>query len=362
MTGLTVNLGERSYPIYISLDFNDLAKVISSSKAGKVLVVTDSNVDTLYSEHCFEVINKTGLRCTKFVFPAGEASKNLGTVGGIYQHCKENGFERQDMIIALGGGVVGDLAGFAAATYLRGINFVQVPTSLIAQCDSSVGGKVGVDFQGGKNLVGAFYQPKAVYIDVNTLNTLPEREFVSGFAEVIKHGAIQDKDFFRYLEDNCEEILARKEGVMSYVVRTNCSIKARIVEIDEKESDLRAILNFGHTVGHAIESVLDFSLLHGECIALGMISACNIAENLGIADKQNLERIMKLLSNLKLPTYYKGLNIERVYKQMYLDKKISGGKLNFILPRKIGEVVQSNEVPESMIIQSIEALLQEGGS
>lgn len=356
MTGLNVNLGDRSYKIQITNGFDGLGKVLSPLKQGKALLVTDSNIDKLYSEYCMEQIRSIGAKATKFVFPAGEKSKNLETIKDIYRVCKENKFERHDTIVALGGGVVGDLAGFAASTYLRGVNLVQVPTSLVAQCDSSVGGKVGVDFEGAKNLVGNFYQPRLVYINIDTLKSLPEREYISGLAEVIKHGIIQDLDFFRYLEDNITGILAREEGVLSYVVRTNCTIKARIVEIDEKESYLRAILNFGHTVGHAIESVLEFSLLHGECVSLGMVAASDISRSMKLMSSSDIDRIKGLLKNLNLPTSYKDIEAQKVLKQMYLDKKISGGRLNFILPKRIGEVVQFNEVPEETILRAIKQL------
>lgn len=356
MTGLTVNLGERSYPIHISSGFNNIGKVVASIRPGKVLVVTDSNVEKFHASSCIEEIQKEGREVFKFVFPAGEGSKNLSTVKEIYSVCMENKFERKDAIIALGGGVAGDIAGFAAATYLRGVNFIQVPTSLIAQCDSSVGGKVGVDFEGGKNLVGSFYQPNAVFININTLKTLPEREYVSGLAEVIKHSIIQDKDFFRYLEENTDGILNRSDEVLSYVVKINCSIKAKVVELDEREDYLRAILNFGHTVGHAIESVLNFSLLHGECISLGIAAACSIARKLGIVSKRDTERIIALLSDMRLPVVYKNLDTEKVYNQMYFDKKISEGKLNFILPKRIGEVIQCNDVPQDVIKESIKEL------
>ncbi len=356
MTGLTVNLGERSYPIHISSGFDNIGKVVASIRPGKVLVVTDSNVERLHANSCIEEIRKEGLEVLKFVFPAGEVSKNLGTVKEIYSVCMENKFERKDTIVALGGGVAGDIAGFAAATYLRGVNFIQVPTSLIAQCDSSVGGKVGVDFEGGKNLIGSFYQPNAVFININTLKTLPEREYISGLAEVIKHSVIKDKDFFRYLEENTDEILNRRDEVLSYVIKINCSIKSKVVETDERENYLRAILNFGHTVGHAIESVLNFSLLHGECISLGIAAACSIARKMSIVSKQDTERIIALLSGMRLPVVYKNLDTEKVYNQMFFDKKISEGKLNFILPKRIGEVIQCNDIPKDVIKEAIKQL------
>jgi 3-dehydroquinate synthase len=357
MKEVSVNLEDRSYKIYIASDFDHLIEKIKSFKLGsKALIVTDSNVDRLYSQECYDLIGEAGLEVSKFVFPAGETGKNLDTVKDIYQACMENKFERQDTIIALGGGVVGDIAGFAAATYLRGINFIQLPTSLIAQCDSSVGGKTGVDFQGGKNLVGAFYQPKAVYINVNALKTLPEREYISGLAEVVKHAVILDKQFFDFLEEKAEEILSRDSEVLENIVGINCSIKARVVESDEKENNLRAILNFGHTIGHAIESVLNFSLLHGECVALGMVAACHIASKIEILDKREAYRVINLLERLKLPVKCENLDMAAVHKQMAYDKKNTAGKINFILPKKIGEVERLSNVREEIVLESIKAL------
>jgi len=225
------------------------------------------------------------------------------------------------------------------------------------KCDSSVGGKVGVDFERGKNLVGAFYQPKVVYINVDALKTLPEREYISGFAEVIKHGVIQDAEFFTYLEENVDEIQKRNNDVLAYVVRNNCSIKARVVELDERENYLRAILNFGHTVGHAIESVLEFSLLHGECVALGIVAACSISRTMGLINEEENKKIVNLLQKFKLPTHYNNLDVQKVYEQMLFDKKMSSGKLNFILPKRIGEVVQCNEINENIIKDSIQRLV-----
>lgn len=357
MSGLIVNLGERSYQIHISPSFENLSEILVPYKQSKVLVVTDSNVDGLYSNLCIEQIEKAGLQAFKFVFPAGEESKNLKTVSDIYKYCKENKFERKDIIIALGGGVAGDMAGFAAATYLRGIDFIQVPTSVIAQCDSSVGGKVGVDFEGSKNIIGAFHQPKTVYININTLKTLPEREFISGLAEVVKHGVIRDEDFFKYLEENVRGILHKREDTLSHIVKTNCSIKAGVVEIDERESGLRAILNFGHTVGHAVESESGFALLHGECVSLGMAAACSIAKKMGMLDNEASDRVVSLLERLNLPVRHKGLDVERVFAQMYYDKKIAGGRLTFVLPVRIGEVVQSREVSDGIIKEAIMELM-----
>ncbi len=355
---LTVNLGERSYVIYISSSFDNLNKIFKPYKSLKALIISDSNVSQFYTRSCMEQLEEAGLKVFANAFPAGEESKNLDTVKSIYRVCKDIRLERCDVLVALGGGVVGDVAGFAAATYLRGIDFVQIPTSLLAQCDSSVGGKVGVDFEGAKNLVGAFYQPKAVYINVNTLRTLPKREFVSGLAEVVKHGIIGDENLFGYLEENYEGFLSQKEEILQHVIKTNCSIKSRIIEQDERENQLRAVLNLGHTVGHAIESVLGFSLLHGECVSLGMAAACNVSREMGVISGQDADRITRLLSKFGLPVNYKNLEVDNVINQMSLDKKISGGKLNFILPERIGSVIQCKEIPEDIIRRSVCMILK----
>lgn len=368
MAELLVNLGDRSYQIHIYSSFDEISDTLKFAKSNcRVLVVTDTNVDKFHSDALIEHLRKLKLEVFKTVIQAGEESKNLDTVVKIYELCREKRFERKDVIIALGGGVIGDIAGFAASTYLRGINFVQIPTTIIAVSDSSVGGKTGVDFGGSKNLVGAFYQPKSVFINVSTLKTLPEREYISGFAEVVKHAVIErtviqncgeniEFSFFEYLEENVDKILSRDIEVLSYMIKVNCLVKAKVIELDERESNLRAVLNYGHTIGHAIESSLGFKLYHGECVSLGMVAADNIAVRLGLLSRTDEERINKLLLALGLPTSYSGLNVDEIVTQMQYDKKISEGKINFILPKKIGEVVQCNEVDEGTIKDAVKQL------
>ncbi|HHW47044.1 MAG TPA: 3-dehydroquinate synthase [Clostridiaceae bacterium] len=341
MVKLNINLKDRSYPIYIDTDFNSIGKCIQSAGVnGKIVVVTDSNVDKLYSGKCVDILTASGFEVYKYVFEAGEKSKNLNTIKEIYKFLIEMKLDRGSALMALGGGVVGDITGFAAATFLRGISFIQVPTSLLAQADSSVGGKVGVDFEGSKNIIGAFYQPKLIYINVNALATLPERELKSGLAEVIKHGIIADRSFYEYIEQNLNKIIDLDENSLQYVVKTNCMIKGKVVEQDEKESHLRAILNFGHTIGHAVESVSNFELLHGECVSIGMVGAFKIAEYMGMVDKKVTKRISDTLTLAGLPVKITGLDIEKVYEQMFYDKKIRNSRLTFILPKDIGEVIQ----------------------
>ncbi|MCX7923237.1 MAG: 3-dehydroquinate synthase [Clostridia bacterium] len=348
MIKLNINLADRSYPIYVTTGYEGIGKAIASARlGGKIVLITDSNVDKHQSQDCMNALATSGYEVNKYVISAGEKSKNLNTVSEIYKFLVDLKLERNSTLIALGGGVVGDITGFVASTFLRGINFVQVPTSLLAQADSSVGGKVGVDFEGHKNIVGAFYQPKFVYINVNTLRTLPKRELQSGLAEVVKHGIIRDADFYEYIDYNINRIFSFDEAVLQYMTKVNCSIKGNVVEQDEKESDLRAILNFGHTIGHAIESVSNFELLHGECVSLGMIGALKLACYLEMIDNGVVEKVKNTLEKIGLPVRLYGIDVDKVYNQMFFDKKVKKNKLVFVLPKKIGEVIQcslDNEV------------------
>ena len=355
MIKLNVNLNERSYPIYITTDYSDLKSSLNNAKInGKLVVITDTNVDKYQSHECMEALKGYEGEVHKYVIPAGEKSKNLDTVKDIYEFLINLKLDRNSTLVALGGGVVGDITGFAAATFLRGINFVQIPTSLLAQSDSSVGGKVGVDFNGSKNIIGAFYQPKFVYININTLRTLPKRELQAGLAEVVKHGIIQDAEFFDYIDYNVNKIFSFDESVLQYMTKVNCSIKGSVVEKDEKESGLRANLNFGHTIGHAIETVMNFELLHGECVALGMVAAFKLAEYLEMVDSDLVDKVRNTLMKIGLPVKLENIDVDKVYNQMFFDKKIKGNKLNFILPRKvIGEVIQCTVDDEELIKRAI---------
>ncbi|HHV28669.1 3-dehydroquinate synthase [Acetivibrio mesophilus] len=361
MLKLNVNLQDRSYPIYINTDYAQIDKCIHSARlTGKLVLITDTNVDRYQAQECEKAFFEAGYEISKFAIPAGEENKNLETVRDIYKYLLSLKLDRSATLIALGGGVVGDITGFAAATFLRGINFVQIPTTLLAQSDSSVGGKVGVDFEGSKNIVGAFYQPKFVYINVNSLKTLPERELRSGLAEVVKHGIIMDDEFYEYIDYNVHKIFNYDESVLQYIAKKNCSIKASVVEKDEKEGDLRAILNFGHTIGHAIETVMDFSLLHGECVSLGIIGAMRMSQYLEMIDEHTVNRVKGTLEKIGLPTRLEGIDVDSVYRQMFYDKKIKGNKLTFVLPRKkIGEVIQCTIDDEDLIKRVIASLGEE---
>jgi len=358
MSIVNVNIPRKEYKIHIHDSFNNLAEVVVDlCKGCKVMVITDSNIDALFSQICMKEIEKVGAFPFKHVFASGEGNKNLGTVNKIYKSCLKNKFERDDVILALGGGVTGDIAGFVAATYMRGIKFIQVPTSVLAQCDSSIGGKVGVDFEGVKNIIGAFYQPKAVYINTNTLKTLPKREYFSGFGEIVKHAIIRDVSLFEYLENNVEAIRARDTELLSTVIEKNCQIKSEIVAIDEREAGLREILNFGHTIGHAVESEVDFSMLHGECVSIGMAGITNAAVRMGMLSTNDFNRIISLLQRLELPVIYKGLDSDEIYSLMHLDKKVKKGRINYIVPVKIGEVRITSDIDENIIKEALHDIL-----
>lgn len=350
MIKLNINLEERSYPIYIESSFESLGKCLTGSKLGKkAVLITDSNVDRFHSEECLNILKQNGFQIFKYVIEAGEKSKHLDTIRNVYEFLVQCKLDRSSTLLALGGGVVGDITGFAAATFLRGINFVQVPTSLLAQADSSVGGKVGVDFNGSKNIIGAFYQPRLVFINVNTLKTLPIRELNAGMAEIIKHGLIRDAEFFDFMDYNISRILSFDEDSLYYMTKMNCRIKGDVVEEDEKEQDIRAILNFGHTIGHAIESVSSFDLLHGECVSLGMAGAYYMARYMGMVEEAVVARVLGMLQRAGLPVRLPNMDIDKVYLQMFQDKKIINNKLNFILPKGIGEVVQCTIEDEVLI-------------
>ena len=355
MEKLYVNLGENSYDILFSDSFENLPKAMADINAPKkLLIVTDTNVEKLYADEVNGVLRENGYDTAVYAFKAGEENKGMDAILGICGACIEHEMDRKSLIVALGGGVVGDMAGFAAAIYMRGIDFVQVPTTLLSQSDSSVGGKTGIDFMESKNILGAFHQPKLVYINVATLKTLPEEQFVSGMGEVIKHGIIRDSDFFGYLENNSALIKTLDGETLIKMDKINCSIKAHVVEHDEKENGLRAILNFGHTIGHAVESAYDFKMTHGECVGIGMIAASYIAHKRGMIDAGVLERIENILREYGFRTRVKLPEKEEVLRFMQKDKKKIAGKLKFVLPVKIGEVEQTTDVTQEEIFAAFQ--------
>ena len=358
MKSVKVNLGSRSYRILIGVDLGDIGKALRTvSLSGRIMIVTNPRVDKLYSGQIGLSLKAAGFVVFKTVISEGERFKSQVSANRIYQQCLRYGLDRNSTILALGGGVIGDLAGFAASSYLRGINFVQVPTTLLAQVDSSVGGKVGINLPGGKNLIGAFYQPKLVYIDLKVLKTLPAREFANGLAEVIKYGMIYDKHFFAFLEKNMTK--NRQADILEKVVTRSCAIKALVVTKDEREKNLRAILNFGHTIGHALEGAAAYKgFTHGEAVAVGMVGAAIIANNVGLADSNLEKKLSSLLVRAGLPVSAKGQGLawKKLLGFMQKDKKVINERIRFILPLAIGKVTVEDSVPLQVIRQAIAEL------
>ncbi len=348
-----VNLSERSYTIAIGSDnLPDAgAFVVGLGKATHAVVITDTNVAQLHGQRCADSLIAAGIRVDLEVVPAGEPSKSIAKVDHLLQQLLAHGADRKSIVVAVGGGVVGDLAGFVAATYARGVAFVQVPTSLLAQVDSSVGGKVGVNLPGAKNMVGAFWQPLGVLIDTKTLDTLPTREYRAGLAEVVKYGVILDDAFFDYLEDHVDAINDRQADVMQVVIARCCQLKADVVEKDERETlGLRAVLNYGHTFAHAIEAEAGYGqFLHGEAVAIGMIAASRLAERMGRVDPQFTQRQYDLLVRLGLPVELPDLSPQVLIAAMARDKKVAHGQLRFVLPTRMGQVELVSDVsPEDV--------------
>ncbi|MGO8838305.1 MAG: 3-dehydroquinate synthase [Limisphaerales bacterium] len=354
MRTVSVQLGNRSYAIKIAPGLIDqLGRECARLKLGpRCAIITDTNVGRRFAKAAFNSLATTGFSSSLIVIPAGETAKSLKTVQTCYDLLAAHRLERKSFIVALGGGVVGDLAGFVAATYLRGIAFVQVPTTLLAQVDSSVGGKVGVNLKAGKNLVGAFYQPRLVLCDLDTLRTLPEREFRAGLAEVIKNGIIYDARLFAQLERDLPKLLRREPRTLAAVVARCCEIKADIVGQDETENGLRAILNFGHTIGHAIENISGYGKhLHGEAIAIGQVATAKLSSELTGLSGGDAGRIRDLFKRAGLPTQIKLKPAQRqkLLAAMRFDKKVSGGEIKFVLAKKIGRVEFGHKVSATLI-------------
>lgn len=336
---ITVHYNEKPiYDIALEKDFSKLAMKVSELgiSGRKLCIVTDSNVGELYADEVKNELEKTGNAVFVYTFRAGEASKNLNTVEDVYEYLIINKFDRKDMIVALGGGVVGDLAGFTAATYLRGIDFIQVPTSLLAQVDSSIGGKTGVDFRAYKNMVGAFHQPCLVYMNLSVLGSLSERLFNSGFGEIIKHGFIRDKEYYTWLKENIQHIKSHDYDALENMIAISCNIKRRVVELDPTEKGDRALLNFGHTLGHAIEKLKNFELYHGECVVLGMVAALEISRTRQLISDAEYEDAINTFKAYNFPVTVDGISVEDVIKVSKNDKKMDAGKIKFILLDRIG--------------------------
>lgn len=347
--------GKKSYDIILRDSFDDFLKQMEflEIEHKKVCIVTESNVAPIYLNNVYDLIASKAKKTISFSFEAGEKHKQLKTIEALYEELIINHFDRQDLLVALGGGVVGDMTGYAAATYLRGIDFVQVPTTLLSQVDSSIGGKTGVDFLQYKNMVGAFHQPKLVYINTATLRSLPEREYFSGMGEVIKHGLIKDRQYYDWIKENIAPIKAREHEALKEMIYQSCLIKGGVVERDPKEKGERALLNFGHTLGHAIEKLKDFSWLHGECVAAGCCLAAEISQMKGNLESSEVKDIEELFAQFDMKVDIKGLSIDDIVKTTKSDKKMVGDKIKFVLLKEIGEAyidmsVTDDEMKEAL--------------
>ena len=351
MRKVKVELGTNSYEIYVGSGL--LAQtgrwLKESGFSGKLVIITDPTVKGLYGEALNQSLDKDGFSVITLLVPEGEEQKSLETAGRLYHELTNCYAERTTPILALGGGVIGDLTGFVAATYQRGVPLIQIPTTLLAQVDSSIGGKVAVDHGQLKNKIGAFYQPRLVIADINTLKTLPTNELANGLAEVIKSAAIQNKEFFAFLEKNLDRIKSLDEGALEEIVFQSVKIKAEIVEKDEKDLGLRSVLNYGHTIGHAIESVSDFKVEHGRAVAIGMLAAARISNKMGILDENELIRLKGVIEKAGLPIDMPSLEVEKIIQAMKHDKKVRQDKIRFVLLKSIGSVFITDEVSPSLV-------------
>ena len=353
MQTLIVNLGERSYPIHVGAGIlEQIGELLQQAGlSGKVAIVTNPVVAQLYLDVVHDSLCRAGFDVLPVLVPDGEEHKTLTSLALIFDRLIAGRLERKSCVLALGGGVIGDLAGLAAATYLRGIPYVQVPTTLLAQVDSSVGGKTGVNHAEGKNLIGAFYQPKMVLIDITVLRSLPKRELIAGLAEVIKYGIIEDPRLFSQLDRGMEQIISLHPQLLTEVISTSCAIKARVVEADEREDDYRAVLNFGHTVGHALEAATDYQrFLHGEAVGIGMIKAAMLSVRQGLCDPASLKRMTALVEKAGLPVEIPSeIPLPNLIQAMEVDKKVAGGKIKFVMCEGIGKTRFHWLAPEEIL-------------
>ena len=357
MQTLRVELGERAYPIIIGEHLlSDAGLFKPHLDQPRVAIVTNTTVAALYLQQLSETLRASGVEAISIVLEDGERYKDWTTLNHIYDALLQHRCERRTTLIALGGGVIGDLAGFAAATYMRGMPFIQIPTTLLAQVDSSVGGKTGINHALGKNMIGAFYQPRLVLADSAVLGSLPQRELSAGLAEVIKHGLIRDDGFVLWLEQNVEKLLDCDSEALAHAIGRCCEIKAAVVAEDEREVGIRVLLNFGHTFGHAIESGLGYGKwLHGEAVAAGMAMAADLSRRMGLIGQADAERVVRLLKRAKLPIAPPGIEPARLLDLMAVDKKTEAGRLRFVLLDRIGAASVRSDVPSRLLLQVLEA-------
>lgn len=352
--------GKPCYQILIEEDYSTLKEGLEAAKCRpgqKACIITDTNVFQYHFKELENCLKQFFSEVISYTFPAGEENKNLDTVSQIYQVLIENHFERQDLLIAFGGGVVGDLTGFTAATYLRGIDFLQIPTSLLSQVDSSIGGKTGVDFLKYKNMVGAFYQPKLVYMNLSLLKTLPMQQYVSGIGEILKHGLIKDKEYFKWMQEFYDSIMKLDMPTVEEMIYRSCLIKRDVVERDPKEQGERALLNFGHTIGHAVEKLADFTLYHGQCVGIGIAAACYISQEMGHITKEEYEDILCTLQHFNIPIKVEKLKEEEILSVTKSDKKMFAGKIKFVLLSSVGGAYLNSELSDEHIRSGIASIL-----
>ncbi|MCW9047297.1 MAG: 3-dehydroquinate synthase [Gammaproteobacteria bacterium] len=354
MISLKVNLGERSYPICIGHNLLEQSELLTQHIPGNsALIVSNETVAPLYMDAVEKSLSD--IRFKTLILPDGEEHKNLNVLNSIYDTLLENHLDRNTTLIALGGGVIGDITGFAAATYQRGVHLIQIPTTLLSQVDSSVGGKTAVNHPIGKNMIGAFYQPRAVIADTNTLNTLEERQLSSGLAEVIKYGLIRDINFLEWLESNIGKLLDRDPAALAYAIERSCRNKAEVVAADERESGQRALLNLGHTFGHAIETGMGYGVwLHGEAIASGMVMAARLSNKLGWISENDVSRVIDILERANLPiTAPEQMSADKFIELMSLDKKVSDGVLKLVLYKSMGNAIISKDYTDAILRETI---------
>ena len=352
--------GEAIYDIVMEPDFNGLGPEVEKLGLSerKICLVTDSNVAALYLDEVATILSECCKTVLTFVFPAGEEHKNLDTVRSLYEHLILNHFDRKDLMAALGGGVVGDLCGFAAATYLRGVDFIQIPTTLLSQVDSSVGGKTGVDFDAYKNMVGAFHMPRLVYTNLATLKTLDGEQFSSGMGEVIKHGLIKNREYYGWLKANRDRILTRDPSVCEEMVLESNRIKRDVVEQDPTEQGERALLNFGHTLGHAVEKLKDFSMFHGHCVGAGCVAAAKISAQRGLISEEEVRDIRDTMLQFSIPVAVDGLETGEVIRATLNDKKMDAGVVKFVLLNEIGKAYVDRTVTEAEMKAGLEYIME----
>lgn len=356
MKTLEVDLGTRSYPIHIGTDLIDQPNLFNAcEKVTSIYIVTNTTVAPLYAERLSKTLEKIGKPVRTIVLPDGESYKDWKNLQLIFDDLLKFGADRQTMLVALGGGVIGDMTGFAAASFMRGIRFIQVPTTLLAQVDSSVGGKTGINHPLGKNMIGAFHQPAAVIADLNTLKTLPPRELSAGLAEVIKHGVIADAKFLDWIEENTSALLACDTTAMAHAVLRSCEIKSAVVSADEREGGIRATLNFGHTFGHAIEAGMGYGeWLHGEAVGCGMVMGANLSYRLNFITQEDVDRLTKIIQSMNLPTNPPKFGAQRYIELMQVDKKTEGRQIRYVVLEKIGKALIKS-VPDAQVIETLKA-------